>query len=54
VGGAVSERLVQVGEFIPEQTPVVTIVQMNPLNFGPQSRSATRSSYGPIAGAVPG
>ena len=33
VGGAVSERLVQVGEFIPEQTPVVTIVQMNPLKL---------------------
>ena len=33
VGGAVSERLVQVGEFIPEHTPVVTIVQMNPLKL---------------------
>ncbi len=33
VGGAISERMVQVGEFIPEQTPVVTIVQMNPLKL---------------------
>jgi RND family efflux transporter MFP subunit len=33
VGGAISERLVQVGEFIAEQTPVVTIVQMNPLKL---------------------
>jgi len=33
VGGAVSERLVQVGEFISEHTPVVTIVQMNPLKL---------------------
>jgi RND family efflux transporter MFP subunit len=31
VGGSVSERLVQPGEFIRENTPVVTIVQMNPL-----------------------
>ncbi len=33
VGGAISERLVQVGEFIVENTPVVTIVQMNPLKL---------------------
>jgi RND family efflux transporter MFP subunit len=33
VGGAISERLVQVGEFISERTPVVTIVQMNPLKL---------------------
>jgi multidrug efflux pump subunit AcrA (membrane-fusion protein) len=31
VAGQVSERLVQQGEFIRENTPVVTIVQMNPL-----------------------
>jgi RND family efflux transporter MFP subunit len=33
VGGAISERMVQVGEFIAERTPVVTIVQMNPLKL---------------------
>lgn len=33
VGGAVSERLVQPGEFIRENSPVVTIVQMNPLKL---------------------
>lgn len=33
VGGAVSERLVQPGEFIRENTPVVTIVQMSPLKL---------------------
>jgi RND family efflux transporter MFP subunit len=31
VGGQVSERFVQQGEYIRENTPVVTIVQMNPL-----------------------
>ena len=31
VAGQVAERLVQQGEFIRENTPVVTIVQMNPL-----------------------
>ena len=31
VAGQVSERLVQQGEYIRENTPVVTIVQMNPL-----------------------
>jgi len=33
VSGAVSERLVQPGEFIRENTPVATIVQLNPLKL---------------------
>ena len=33
VGGSVSERLVQPGEFIRENTPVATIVQMTPLKL---------------------
>ena len=33
VAGSVSERLVQPGEFIRENTPVVTIVAMNPLKL---------------------
>ena len=33
VAGAVSERLVQPGEFIRENTPVATIVQLNPLKL---------------------
>jgi RND family efflux transporter MFP subunit len=33
VAGAVSERLVQPGEFIKEDTPVVTLVQMDPLKL---------------------
>lgn len=33
VAGSVSERLVQPGEFIRENTPVVTIVQMTPLKL---------------------
>jgi membrane fusion protein (multidrug efflux system) len=33
VSGSVSERLVQPGEFIRENTPVATIVQMNPLKL---------------------
>lgn len=33
IAGSVSERLVQPGEFIRENTPVVTIVQMNPLKL---------------------
>src|SRR5262249_49181964 len=33
VSGSVSERLAQPGEFIRENTPVVTIVQMNPLKL---------------------
>ncbi len=33
VAGSVAERLVQPGEYIRENTPVVTIVQMNPLKL---------------------
>ena len=33
ISGSVSERLVQPGEFIRENTPVVTIVQVNPLKL---------------------
>jgi RND family efflux transporter MFP subunit len=33
VGGRISERVVQPGEFIRENTPVVTIVQMQPLKL---------------------
>jgi len=33
VSGSIAERLVQPGEFIRENTPVVTIVQMNPLKL---------------------
>jgi membrane fusion protein (multidrug efflux system) len=33
VGGSIAERLVQPGEFIRENTPVVTIVQINPLKL---------------------
>jgi RND family efflux transporter MFP subunit len=41
IGGLVSERLVQPGEFIRENTPVVTIVQMNPLKL----RTAIQEKY---------
>jgi len=33
VAGAISERLIQPGEFIRENTPVATIVQVNPLKL---------------------
>jgi membrane fusion protein, multidrug efflux system len=33
VGGQISERLVQPGEYIRENTPVVTVVQMQPLKL---------------------
>jgi multidrug efflux pump subunit AcrA (membrane-fusion protein) len=33
VSGSVSERLVQPGEFIRENTPVIAVVQMNPLKL---------------------
>jgi len=33
VAGAISERLIQPGEYIRENTPVVTIVQVNPLKL---------------------
>jgi RND family efflux transporter MFP subunit len=41
VNGVVSERLVQRGEFIRENTPVVTIVQLNPL----QLRTAVQEKF---------
>ncbi len=41
VAGQVSERLVQPGEFIRENTQVVTIVQMNPLKL----RTAVQERY---------
>jgi RND family efflux transporter MFP subunit len=42
IAGSVSERLVQAGEFIKEDTPVVTLVQMDPLKLstGVQERYA--------------
>jgi RND family efflux transporter MFP subunit len=42
ISGVVSERLVQVGEFIGERTPVATIVQVDPLKLrtGVQERYA--------------
>ncbi len=42
ISGVVSDRPVQVGEFISERTPVATIVQMNPLKLrtGVQERHA--------------
>lgn len=42
IAGVVSERLVQVGEYIAERTPVATIVQVNPLKLrtGVQERHA--------------
>jgi RND family efflux transporter MFP subunit len=42
VSGAVAERLVQPGEFIKEDTPVITLVQMDPLKLstGVQERYA--------------
>ena len=42
ISGIVSERLVQVGEFIGERTPVATIVQVDPLKLrtGVQERHA--------------
>lgn len=42
ISGIVSERLVQVGEFIGERTPVATIVQIDPLKLrtGVQERHA--------------
>jgi RND family efflux transporter MFP subunit len=45
VSGQIAERLVQQGEYIRENTPVVTIVQMNPLKL----KTAIQERY---AGAV--
>ncbi len=44
VGGQVSERLVQPGEFIAQNVPVVSIVQMNPLKL----RTAVQERYAGI------
>jgi RND family efflux transporter MFP subunit len=41
IAGAISERPVQRGEFIRENTPVVTIVRMNPLKL----RTAVQEKY---------
>lgn len=41
ISGSVAERLVQPGEFIRENTPVITIVQMNPLKL----RTAVQEKY---------
>lgn len=41
IGGLVSERLVQQGEFIGQNLPVVTIVQMNPLKL----KTAVQEKY---------
>jgi RND family efflux transporter MFP subunit len=41
IAGSISERLVQPGEFIRENTPVVTIVQMNPLKL----KTAVQEKY---------
>jgi RND family efflux transporter MFP subunit len=44
VSGSVSERLVQPGEFIRENTPVVTIVQMSPLKL----RTAVQEKFASV------
>jgi RND family efflux transporter MFP subunit len=44
VGGSISERLVQPGEFIKENTPVVTIVQMSPLKL----RTAVQEKFASV------
>jgi len=44
VAGSIAERLVQPGEFIRENTPVVTIVQMNPLKL----RTAVQERYAEV------
>jgi RND family efflux transporter MFP subunit len=41
IAGLISERLVQPGEYIRENTPVVTIVQMNPLKL----KTAVQEKY---------
>lgn len=48
VGGSVSERLVQPGEFIRENTQVVSLVQMNPLKL----KTAVQERYAGLI--VPG
>jgi RND family efflux transporter MFP subunit len=50
IAGAVSERLVQPGEFIKEDTPVVTLVQMDPLRV---STAAQEKYAGVIKPGMP-
>ena len=50
VAGAVSERLVQPGEFIKEDTPVITLVQMDPLKL---STAAQEKYAGVIKPGMP-
>ena len=50
IAGAVSERLVQPGEFIKEDTPVVTLVQMDPLKV---STAAQEKYAGVIKPGMP-
>jgi len=50
IAGAVSERLVQPGEFIKEDTPVITLVQMNPLKV---STAAQEKYAGVIRPGMP-
>jgi RND family efflux transporter MFP subunit len=47
IAGLVSERLVQPGEFIRENTPVVTIVQVHPLKL----RTAVQEKYASVIAA---
>ena len=50
ISGAVSERLVQPGEFIKEDTPVITLVQMDPLKV---STAAQEKYAGVITPGMP-
>jgi RND family efflux transporter MFP subunit len=50
IAGAVSERLVQPGEFIKEDTPVITLVQMDPLKV---STAAQEKYAGVIKPGMP-
>jgi len=50
IAGAVSERLVQPGEFIKEDTPVITLVQMDPLKV---STAAQEKYAGVIKPGLP-
>ena len=50
IAGAVAERLVQPGEFIKEDTPVITLVQMDPLKV---STAAQEKYAGVIHSGMP-
>ena len=50
ISGAVAERLVQPGEFIKEDTPVITLVQMDPLKV---STAAQEKYAGVIHSGMP-